>query len=181
MVRLPATYLFPHQCFPEGFRQGTDSGWQGNSGWYLCCQGEKYHRYHLKRPADWDREIRKRMLLLPQLWWNWKFFIRKLYQRRFVDNYGRRRCCKNRRKSVRNLIIHIIHIFKPPKGGSRMWIFLCSIHISERISSTSHKSYYLGHFWHYPDSLSTLSTLSTIAQTPVFSRLCGLWRTCFFD
>ena len=26
LVRISAPYLFPYQCFPEGFRQGTDSG-----------------------------------------------------------------------------------------------------------------------------------------------------------
>ncbi len=52
-----------------------------------------------------------------------KIYFRKLYARRFVDNYGGRRHCKCGRKLLRQVVIHIIHIVFNILCKGVLWIF----------------------------------------------------------
>ena len=124
---LHAAAHYPHRelwCLPEGIRGGSVPGRSCGAGRYLRGPGDGHPGNQLQGSGAGAGGAGRGRVLFPHLRGNRKIFIRKMYARRHVYNYGRRRRDKYRRGPAEIKVIHIIHMLMHLFGGNSMWIFL---------------------------------------------------------
>ena len=98
-MRIPAPHVYKNENIPGRICRSAFRGGSGRSGRHLCRTWNGYFGNQFQRPCRSPEKTGSRCMVFPDFSGNRRFFTKKMFQRRFVDNYGSRRRCEYRGRS----------------------------------------------------------------------------------